>query len=112
MAIEKYLNAWGKECYRGVRESTRLSDLEFHLSDYNNEDSFQRVLHTNLGTLTVLERLTGFGWWDVETGFRDPERKFWLASGECNLLDAGDMTVGEAVEWIKARANTCVGGGA
>lgn len=28
--MEKYINDHGKECYRGVKESTKMSELEFH----------------------------------------------------------------------------------
>ena len=28
----------------------------------------QIALHSNLGSLTVVDRLTGYGWRDVETG--------------------------------------------
>lgn len=107
--IEKYINAWAKECFRGVELDTPLSSLEFHLSEHNDNENIQSVLHTNLGSITVLDRLTGFGWRDVETGYRDKDGKFWLASGGYDVRDAGDMTVVEAVEWVKERANACVG---
>jgi hypothetical protein len=45
----------------------------------------------------------------TETGYRDPEGKFWLASGSLDVRNFGVFTVGEAIEWVKDRANTCVG---
>lgn len=69
----------------------------------------QIALHTNLGSLTVLDRMTGFGWRDVETGYRDPNGEFWLASGNQDVTKSGAATIGEAIKWIKERANTCIG---
>ena len=72
-------------------------------------DDTQIALHTNLGSLTVLDRLTGFGWRDVETGYRDPNGGFWLASGNQDVTRSDVKTIGEAIEWVKERANTCIG---
>jgi hypothetical protein len=107
--MEKYINDHGKECYRGVVESTPMADLEFYLVPDDFEDNIQYALHTNLGSLTVLDRLTGFGWRDIETGFRGPDGKFWLASGGCDVRDSGASTIGAAIEWVKKHANTCDG---
>ena len=71
----------------------------------------QIALHTNLGSLTVVDRLTGFGWRDVETGYRDTSGEFWLASGNQDVTMSGAKTMGEAIEWVKERANTCLGDG-
>ena len=69
----------------------------------------QIALHSNLGSLTVLDRLTGFGWRDVESGYRDPNGEFWLASGNQDVTMSSVKTIGEAIEWVKERANTCIG---
>lgn len=64
------------------------------------------------GRITVLDRLTGFGDGnirDVETGYKDPEGKFWLASGHCDIRRYPELTLEEAVEWIKSNANNCMG---
>ncbi len=71
------------------------------------------------GVITVLNRMTGFGYRDVETGFRDSYamnygKNFWLASG---LMDIRDFILphvtgvewDECVAWIKGHANTCIG---
>ena len=69
----------------------------------------QIALHTNLGSLTVLDRLTGYGWRDVETGYRDSNGEFWLASGNQDVTMSTVKTIGEAIKWVKERANTCIG---
>lgn len=78
------------------------------ICDFDNSD-YQQAFHSNLGSITVLDRMTGFGWRDVETGYRDKEGKFWLASGGVNVLNSGCETIGEAIDWIKQRANNCIG---
>ena len=110
--MEKYINQWGKECYRGVEMDSPFSPEIFHMIEppqYNYDRDSQYALFTNLGCITVLDRMTGFGWRDVETGYRDPDGAFWLASGNCNVMESGVATVGEAIEWVKKRANTCTG---
>ena len=47
---------------------------------------------------------------DVESGFRDAEGKFWLASGMCDVRSAAEVeTVADAIEWAKAHSNNCKG---
>ena len=106
---EKYINDSGKEVYRGVTGETPFASLEFHGCPKVSEEDFQRALHTNMGSLTVLDRLTGFGYRDIETGFRDPSGEFWLASGLCDVILAGPETMQDAIDWVKKNANTCVG---
>lgn len=108
--MEKYTNEYNKECYRGVNfDSEFCADL-FHKPEYQGiEDDENFAFHSELGSLTVLDRMTGFGWRDVESGFRDKQGSFWLASGQNDVRHSGCKTVGEAIEWIKSRANTCVG---
>jgi hypothetical protein len=79
----------------------------FHEVPMYDEDR-QWAFHSNLGSITVVDRMTGFGYRDEETGFRDNENYFWLASGHINVLYSNCKTVGEAIEWIKARANNCI----
>jgi hypothetical protein len=93
--------------YTGATHETPFSDgdfVEVHAIDGDQ----QFALHTNIGSLTVLDRLTGFGWRDIETGFRDKNGKFWLASGGFDVRQSGCKTIGEAIQWVKDRANTCV----
>lgn len=110
-AVEKYTNDSGKECYRGVTEDTPFSELEFHEVDMTAmPENIQFALHTNLGSLTVLDRLTGYSGYvrDTETGYRDQEGHFWLASCMVDVRNSGAATIGEAIEYVKRNANTCV----
>lgn len=102
--------------WRGVTPDTPFGASLFHevespLSTYTSEFEarYQFAFHSNLGSITVLNRRTGFGHRDVETGYRDPDGLFWLASGGCDVRSAGCETVGAAIEWVKKNANTCVG---
>ena len=114
MSYEKYTNDCGKECYRGVTPDTPFAELEFH--DVPNQIAYdlQWALHTDMGSLTVLDRMTGSMDWDghdrrdIETGYRDPDGKFWLASGGVDVRESNAQTLQEAIEWVKVRANTCI----
>jgi hypothetical protein len=66
----------------------------------------QWALHTDIGSLTVLDRMTGFGYRDVETGFRDPNGQFWLLSGHQDVRLSGATTLGEAIAWVKQRSTS------
>ena len=108
--MEKYINDHGKDCYRGCTPDDDFSAFDFHevpMPEYIKKD-VQFALHTNLGSLTVVDRLTGFGWRDIETGYRDKSGNFWLASGNYDVRDSGATTLEDAIEWVKQRANTCV----
>ena len=114
--IEKYTNEHGKECYSGVTEYTKFDNSMFHeviMSSWSfaseHEKNLQWALHTNLGSITVLNRMTGFGFRDIETGFRDPDGKFWLASGNFDIRLHFPETIGDAIQKIKQYANNCQG---
>ena len=104
------INDYSKWVYEEVSENSPFSTSNFHIvpMPWCNQAT-QVALHTNLGSITILERMTGYGWFDVETGYRDPDGKFWLASGMCDVREAGVKTIGEAIEWIKENSNTCRG---
>lgn len=94
-----------------------------------DDQNIQHACHViGLGSLTVLNRMTGFGWRDTETGFRDwmgtkvyqwkegepvrIEARFWLASGMFDVRDhipEEGIMYSEAVAIVKANANTCCG---
>lgn len=105
--MKKYINKYGKECYKGVRLTDKFNDELFHKVEDSFEDDIQVALHTNHGSITVLDRMTGFGWRDIETGYRDPKGNFWLASGNLDIRKFDIKTIGEAIAWIKQHANTC-----
>ena len=86
-----------------------LSKLIFEESNPFESD-ISYALHLHVGSITVLDRMT----WcssvrDIESGFRDPYGKFWLASGDFDIRDKGDITVRDAIQLIKDNANTCIG---
>lgn len=108
--MERYINEHNKPVYRGVTAETEFSSDLFHMPEYQGiEDDESFAFHSEMGSITVLDRMTGFGWRDIETGYRSPDGKFWLASGQQDVRRSGCNTVGEAIEWVKARANNCVG---
>lgn len=108
--MNKTTNEHGNQVWVGVQENTPFDTSMFHEVDMTPIDEDQQwALHTNLGSLTVLDRMTGFGFRDIETGFRDNDGEFWLASGNFDVRHSGAKTIGDAIEWIKRNANTCVG---
>ncbi len=109
--MEKYINEFNKECYKGVKlESEFTADL-FHYPEWqpSGNGEYSLAFHSDFGSLTVLSRMTGFGWMDIETGYRDKDGLFWLASGNYDVRKSKCKTVGEAIEWVKKYANSCVG---
>lgn len=102
--MEKYTNDYNKECYQGVMPETPFNDLDFHEVPDQIDDARQVALHTNLGTLTVHDRMTGFGYRDTETGYRAPDGKFWLATGYQDVRQSDAATMQEAIDWVKERA--------
>jgi hypothetical protein len=106
--MRKYTNEYGKECYDGVEETTPFSEELFHMPEFQAEDGENFAFHTNLGSLTVVDRMTGFGWRDVESGYRAPDGQFWIASGDIDVRFSDCKTVGEAIAYVKRYANTCV----
>lgn len=108
--MEMYINGFGKECFKGCTSLSLFDVRNFHqVPSKSCDEDTQWALHTNIGSITVLDRMTGFGWRDVETGFRDPDGKFWLASGNMDVRNSGCKTLGEAIAWVKRNSNTCVG---
>jgi len=113
--MEKYINDNGKECWKGVKLASPFSADLFYQVPMNNDpdcgydDNHQVAFHSELGSITVLDRRTGFGWRDIESGYRDKDGKFWLASGNIDVRESGCATIGEATEWIKRKANNCKG---
>lgn len=93
-------------------ESDPFTDDLFHDVDMSYSDTDTQVaFHSNLGSITVLDRMTGYGGGirDIETGFRATDGKFWLASGNFDIRQMGCKTIGEAIECIKRNANNMRG---
>lgn len=112
-------NEHGKPFWIEVEEESLVIDENFHEVNMSNkffeelgeDPNIQFAFHCNLGSITVLDRMTGFGFGvrDTETGYRDPDGKFWLASGMFNIRDHMPMQFADAVKLIKQNANNCVG---
>ena len=89
----------------------KLSSLIFEeTSPFETDICWAKHLH--VGSITVVDRMTGFGNGrrDIESGFRDPYGKFWLASGNYDIRSfGGGITVREAIGMIKDNANICKG---
>lgn len=101
-----------KVIHSGVQESDPfIADL-FQTVDMSWSDTDEQwAFHSNLGSITVLDRMTGYGGGvrDIETGYRAIDGKFWLASGNFDIRSQGCATVGEAIECIKRNANNMRG---
>lgn len=75
------------------------------------------------GYISICDRMTGFGWRDVETGFCDIYamnargknnygKNFWLASGNFDIrsmIPDGGLSWDGVVRLIKQNANSCIG---
>lgn len=98
----------GQVVWEGVTFNTLITHAHFEpVASPCTDENVQVALHTNLGSLTVLRRMTGFGWWDTETGFRDIDGKFWLASGNMDVRQLTPIKLASMIEWVKLNANTC-----
>ncbi len=86
----------------------KIKDLVFNDVPMWDPDNSQQVHHAPWGSITVTDRVLDFGWRDIETGFRDPDGVFWLASGDFDITDFPDLSISEAIESIKENANTCI----
>ena len=107
--MEKTINEFGKEVWSGISCSDKVTKDMFHEIIRNDGGDVTQALHTNLGSITILDRMTGYGYREVETGYRDKEGKFWLASGNFDIMTYGFNNIGDMISAIKSNANTCVG---
>ena len=79
-----------------------VKTLIFELWRQSNDNTLVGVKLPNGGTITVLDRLTGWSSGrDIETGYRAPGGRFWLASGNFDIRRFPDITITEAIEKIK-----------
>ena len=92
--------------------SDALKDLTWTKNTYCDGECILFTTHIpdNRGRITVLDRLTGYGngLRDIESGYQDADKNFWLASGGCDVRTVGNLSIDQAIEWIKEHANTCV----
>ena len=84
----------------------------FKRHDFNDGGVCYTHYMPSTGRITVVDRMTGFGWRDVETGYLCPSGQFWLACGGVDIRDALQAlsSDGEMAEWVIARADNCTGG--
>ena len=111
--MELTVNRYGKPFWIGVNQEDLIFEVNFHKVDLSlKSDDFQVAFHCSLGSITILDRMTGYGSGlrDVETGFRDVDGNFWLASGMFDIRKHLPMKFSEAVALIKKNANNCFGG--
>lgn len=98
------------------QEKIKLDDL---LSTYSEQWKTESIcegqdtiyrLNCEGHKITVLDRLTGWGGGirDIETGYKNPEGKFWLASGNFDIREFKELTINDAIKKIKEFANTCI----
>ena len=87
----------------------QIKDIEWNNYTYCEGDNILYAYNFNGQRISVVDRLTGFGWRDVETGYRDENDNFWLASGGFDIRDCTELTIEEAILKIKQNANSCIG---
>ena len=87
----------------------QIKDIEWNNYTYCEGDNILYAYNFNGQRISVVDRLTGFGWRDVETGYRDEGGSFWLASGGFDIRDYPELSREEAILKIKQNANTCIG---
>ena len=87
----------------------QIRDIEWDNDTYCEGDNILYVYYFNGQRITVLDRLTGYGHGvrDIETGYRDEDGNFWLASGGFDIRDCTELTIEEAILKIKQNANWC-----
>jgi len=95
---------------RGAVDSL-VMHLTFEIWNERPDDLLVGARLSDGGKITVLDRMTGWGYGvrDIETGYRDKDNKFWLASGNFDIREFPGLTISEAIEKIKLYANTCLG---
>lgn len=87
----------------------KIKDLEFIVTKHCDSD-IKYTAKTELGRFTVVDRLTGFDYLrDVETGFKDNNNLFWLASGNFDIREFPELTLEDAIYEIKQHSNNCKG---
>ena len=90
-----------------------VKDLIFKETKMSDEDTIYSAFVDNQ-RFTVLDRMTGFGWIDIETGYCDnylaliETPNMWIATG-FDIRNYPDVTLEEAVQLIKKNANVCRG---
>ena len=88
----------------------QVKDLTWResVSSYDQDYGTSMLYTTDIdsGRITVLDRMTGFGYRDIETGYKDKDRLFWLASGNFDIREYPQYSIEEAIELIKVNATS------
>lgn len=91
----------------------KIKELAFKETKMTDEDILYSAFVGNQ-RFTVLNRMSGFGWRDIETGYCDnylaplESPNMWIATG-FDIRNYPDATLEEAVQLIKNNANVCRG---
>jgi hypothetical protein len=81
----------------------------FRADSYGNYDTLYTHNQPDGGRIYVLNRSTGYGFRDVETGYKSPCGKFWLASGVDIRAALPELSSdNDMAAWVIERANNCV----
>lgn len=114
--MKQIINDYGKPFHIEMDGNEELTKDLFHYPKYQGDGEYRHewnvAFHSELGSITVLHRMTGYGYreYDTETGYRDQDGNFWLASGGYNAMEECDgMKIIDVIGWVKKNANTCTG---
>jgi hypothetical protein len=86
----------------------KINDIEWEEWHKTDEDRLVGFKLRDGSKITVLDRMTGFGFRDIETGYKDKNKKFWLASGDFDIRRFGELSISKAIDKIKENANVCI----
>lgn len=86
-------------------DKIKIKDLNFIQEDSLDDDIMFRAIFQNY-SFTVLDRMTGFGHRDTETGLRNRKTKqFYLVSNMFDIRQHPNLTITEAINLIKNKCN-------
>ena len=91
----------------------KIKELTFKETKILDEDTLYSAFVGNQ-RFTVLDRMTGFGWRDIETGYCDnylaplESPNMWIAT-RLDIRNYRELTLTEAVKLIKKKADVCRG---
>jgi len=87
----------------------KVKDLEFKEWHKSEDDLLVGVVLPGGDKISVLNRITGYGngQRDIETGYRDKDGKFCLASCMFDIRDYPELSVEDAINKIKRESNNC-----
>ena len=98
-------------------QEPKIKDLVFKSETFCEGENTLHFCNLPEGRISILDRKTGYSGCfynfpsrDIETGYRNAEdTAFWLASGNFDIRTYPELTISEAIAFIKERANTCKG---